>query len=97
MLAADCRVVCRGGGVIEGHEQFLEVERQALEIAPRRRMRLEHEHVTGQTVVMEITLLNPDAGEGWELPFVTILTMRNGKIAVDTSFADWSRWAGFDL
>lgn len=93
----DCRVIASGAGVIEGPEAFLEVERKVLEVAPKRRMRLDHEHVTGDTVVLEITLLNPDAGEDWSLPFVTILTMRDGKIAVDTNYADWSRWPGLAL
>ncbi len=93
----DCRVIASGAGVIEGPEMFLEVERAVLTAAPNRRMRLDHEHVTDDTVTLEITLLNPDAGDDWELPFVTILTMRDGKIAVDTNYADWSRWPGLAL
>ncbi len=94
---ADCRVIASGAGVIEGSEAFLEVERTVLKAAPKRRMRLDHEHVTGDTVAMEITLLNPEAGDDWTLPFVTILTMRDGKIAIDTNYADWSRWPGLAL
>ncbi len=93
----DCRVIASGAGTIEGARQFLEVERAVLAAAPRRFMRLEHEHVCGDTVIMEITLLNPDAGDDWALPFVTILKMRDGKIAVDTNYADWSRWPGLTL
>lgn len=93
----DCRVIASGAGVIDGPEMFLEVERAVLTAAPNRRMRLDHEHVTGDTVTLEITLLNPDAGDDWELPFVTVLTMRDGKIAVDTNYADWSRWPGLAL
>lgn len=93
----DCRVVASGAGVIEGAEAFLAVERAVLEAAPRRRMRLDHEHVAGDTVVLEITLLNPDAGADWALPFVTVLSMRDGKIALDTNYADWSRWPGLAL
>lgn len=94
---SDCRVIAAGAGVIEGPEMFLEVERTVLKAAPNRRMRLDHEHVAGDTVTLEITLLNPDAGDDWELPFVTILSMRDGKIALDTNYADWSRWPGLAL
>ena len=85
-----------GGGVIEDPEQFLKVERTVLKAAPRRRMRLDHVHVTGEVVTVEMMLLNPDAGAEWELPFVAVLTMRDGKIAVDRSYADWSRWPGLE-
>lgn len=93
----DCRVVAAGAGVIEGARDFLAVERTVLDAAPRRHMRLEHEHVCGDTVTMEVTLLNPDAGDDWELPFVTVFSMREAKIAVDTNYADWSRWPGLAL
>ncbi len=93
----DCRVIAAGAGVIEGAEMFLEVERAVLEAAPNRRMRLEREHVSGDTVTLEITLLNSDAGDDWTLPFVTVLSLRDGKIAVDTNYADWSRWPGLAL
>ena len=94
---ADCRVIASGAGVIEGPEMLLDVERRVLEAAPNRRMRLDHAHVAGDTVTLEITLLNPDAGDAWALPFVTILTLRDGKIALDTNCADWSRWRGLAL
>lgn len=90
----DCKAYAMGGGVIDGPEQFLEVERTVLKAAPRRRMRLDHMHVAGDVVTVEVTLLNPDAGTDWELPFVAVLTMRDGKIAVDRSYADWTHWPG---
>jgi len=93
----DCRVIAAGAGTIAGPAQVLAVARAVLNAAPCRRMRLDHEHVAGATVIMEICLLNPDAGAEWSLPFVTILTMRDGKIAVDTNYTDWSRWPGLAL
>jgi len=83
-----------GLGVIRGYQQFLEVERAVLRTAPKRRMRLDHFQVAGNAVVLEITLVNPDAGAQWELPFVAVLVMRDGKIGVDRSYADWRRWPG---
>lgn len=91
---SDCKAYIMGSGVIEGPEKFLEIERKVLRAAPRRHMRLDHVHVTGEVVTLEITLLNPEAGTDWELPFVAVLNMRDGKIAVDRSYADWSRWPG---
>lgn len=93
----DCEVYAMGGGVIEGPTKFLEVERNVLRAAPRRRMRLDHLHLAGDVVTVEVTLLDPDAGADWELPFVAVLTMREGKIAIDRSYADWSRWPGLAL
>jgi len=90
----DCRVHVMGLSVIEGHAQFLEVERTVLRAAPRRSMRLEHAHVSGDCVALEVTLLNPDAGADWALPFAAVLSMRDGLIATDRSYADWSRWPG---
>lgn len=90
----DCQVHVMGAGVIEGPQKFLEVERKVLRTAPRRHMRLDHAHVSGDAVTVEVTLLNPDAGADWSLPFIAVLNMRDGKIAIDRSYADWSRWPG---
>ncbi len=90
----DYAVHAMGAGVIRGYPQFLDVERAVLKVAPKRRMRLDHFHVAGNAVVLEIVLLNPDAGASWELPFVAVLVMRDGKIAIDRSYADWTRWPG---
>jgi ketosteroid isomerase-like protein len=92
----DCRVIAMGGGVIEGPRRFLAIERAVLRAAPHRAMRLEHAHVAGDTVTVEVTLLNPDTGPDWALPFVAVLNMRDGRIAIDRSYADWSRWPGLD-
>ena len=85
-----------GSGVIEGPEQFLQVERAVLAAAPKRYMRLEHLHASGDVVTMEVTLLDPDAGENWTIPFVAVLTMRDGKIAIDGSYAGYTNWRGLD-
>ena len=90
----DYQVHAMGAGVIRGYARFLEIERAVLKVAPKRRMRLDHFHVAGDAVVLEIALLNPDAGATWELLFVAVLVMRDGKIAIDRSYADWPRWPG---
>lgn len=90
----DCVVHTMGAGAIHGPKQFLEVEQAVLRAAPKRRMRAEHMHVTGDVVVVEITLLDADQGTDWELPFSAVLNMRDGKIAVDRSYAEWAKWPG---
>lgn len=90
----DCEVHVMGRSVIRGYEQFLQVERTVLRAAPKRRMRLERALAVGDTVVVEVVLLNPDKGLDWQLPFCAALTCRDGKIAVDRSYADWEQWPG---
>ncbi len=91
---ADCTVYAMGAGVIEGAVQFLQVEHAVLDAAPKRYMRLDHMHASGDVVINEVTLLDPDAGDDWAIPFVAVLTMRDGKIAVDRTYADYTHWPG---
>jgi len=93
----DCRVHVMGRTVIEGPQQFLDVERTVLRAAPRRYMRLDRAHVASDVVTIEVTLLNPEAGSDWSLPFVAVLKLRDHLIAVDRSYADWSRWPGLAM
>ncbi len=92
----DCKVYAMGAGVVEGAEQFLQVERAVLAVAPKRYMWLDHLHASGDVVTVEVTLLDPDAGEDWAIPFVAVLVMRDGKIAIDRSYADYTNWPGLD-
>ena len=87
----DCEV---NGGFIRGHEQFIQIERNVLRAAPKRRMRVDRRHATGNVVVVEAVLLDPDRGEGWKLPFCAVLTCQDGKIASDWTYAEFSRWPG---
>ena len=90
----DCAVHAMGAGVIKGAELFLQVERSVLAAAPKRYMRLDHLHASGDVVTVEATLLDPDAGDDWAIPFVAVLTMRDGKIAIDRTYADYTNWPG---
>ncbi len=88
---SDCEV---NGGFIRGHEPFVKVERDVLEAAPKRKMRVDRRHATGNVVVVEAVLLDPDQGEDWNLPFCAVLTCRDGKIATDWTYAEFSKWPG---
>jgi len=92
--APDCRVYPMGLRVLEGQAGLQRAEDAVLKQAPRRRMRVERRHVSGNVVCVEAVLLDPDRGESWELPFVAVLTIEHGRIAIDRTYADWSRWPG---
>ncbi len=90
----DVRVYAMGAGIIDGPSDFLNVERTVLRAAPERKMRLDQVHLTEDSATLEITVLDPAAGPDWQLPFVAVLNIRDGLIAVDRSYADWARWPG---
>lgn len=88
---ADCEV---NGGFIRGHEQFVQVEQNVLRAAPKRKMHVDRKYATGNVVVVEAILLNPDQGADWKLPFCAVLTCRDGKIVSDWTYAEFSKWPG---
>jgi len=92
--APDCTVYPMGIGAIEGRSALDRIEQIVLAKAPRRRMRIERCHAGGNVVCVEATLLDPDQGEDWSLPFVAVLTIHDGLIVTDRTYADWSRWPG---
>ena len=89
--ASNCEV---NGGFIRGHEQFIQIEHNVLKVAPKRRMRVDRTHATGNVVVVEAVLLDPDQGTDWNLPFCAVLTCRDGKIATDWTYAEFTKWPG---
>ena len=87
----DCEV---NGGMIRGYEQFVQIEKNVLRAAPKRKMRVDRTYVTGNVVIVEAVLLNPDQGPDWKLPFCAVLTCRDGKIATDWTYAEFAKWPG---
>jgi len=58
-------------------------------------MRLEDMQASGVDVAtVEVTLLDPEMGEDWTIPFVAVLVMRDGKISIDRTCADYTNWPG---
>jgi hypothetical protein len=39
-------------------------------------------------------LLDPDQKRGWKLPLCAVLTLRDGKIALDWTYAEFRKWPG---
>ena len=94
VYTADCEV---NGGFIHGHEKFIQIERDVLQAAPKRKMRIDRRHATGNVVVVEAVLLDSDQGDDWKLPFCAVLTCRDGKIATDWTYAEFSKWPGIQI
>ena len=88
---SDCEV---NGGMIRGHEQFVQVEDKVLRAAPKRKMRVDRTYPVGNAVIVEAVLLDPDQGADWQLPFCAVLTCRDGKIMTDWTYAEFSKWPG---
>jgi limonene-1,2-epoxide hydrolase len=84
--APDLVVRTMGAGTYTGTDHFLEIERAVLKAAPKRRVRIDHLHATGNVVVAELVLLNPEMGETWQLPLAAVLEFENGKIKRDRSY-----------
>ena len=92
--AADCQVHPMGLGVIEGHARLQKIEDAVLAQAPHRHLDIIRTHIAGDTACVECELRDPDRGAEWSVPFVAVLTIRDGRVAIDRTYADWSRWPG---
>ena len=82
---------------MRGHEQFIDIEQQVLQAAPQRKMRVDRKYASSNVVVVEAVLLDPDQGADWNLPFCAVLTCRDGKIATDWTYAEFSKWPGLQI
>jgi hypothetical protein len=85
---------CTFSGVQLSHSKLLRFEQRVLAAAPRRTARIERTHAAGDVVTVEGTLLDPDRGADWALPFCAVLTWRDGKVISDNTYADMSQWPG---
>ena len=100
IYAPDTVVRTMGAGTYSGQVFFLQVERDVLKAAPNRKFRLDHVHVDGDTVIVEVALLNPDKGPDWELYMAAVLEIEDGKVKRDRSFhnigSEFPLWPGLD-
>ncbi|MFD0849356.1 nuclear transport factor 2 family protein [Sphingosinicella xenopeptidilytica] len=88
----DATMGVMGSGEISDPEPFKEFEQAVLRAAPRRYIRIQATYPFENHVVVESLLFDPDKGANWSLPFCTILTFRDGKIATDRNYLDFSQW-----
>jgi len=97
IYAPEFAVVCPGLLEITDRKHFHEAEAVVLKACPDRRFRIENSLVIGDQVVVECVLSGTDqaSGQKWESPWCAILTIRNGKVALDRSYVDHTRWPGF--
>jgi hypothetical protein len=65
-----------------------------LRAAPKRKMRVDRTYAVGNVVIVEALLLDPDKGPDWQVPFCAVLTCRDGKIAMDWTYAEFTKWPG---
>ena len=92
--APDCQVYPMGLGMLEGHANLQKAEDAVLAQAPHRRLDIIRTHITGDTTCVEAELRDPARGAEWSVPFIAVLTIRDGRVAIDRTYADWSRWPG---
>ncbi len=86
-----------GAGSFQGLDRFIEVEKLVLGAAPKRRMQLVKMHATETAAIVEAVLKDPVKGADWELPFCAVLEIRDDKILIDRTYADFKNWPGLSL
>ena len=84
---------CALNDVTLGHQKFMELEERVLKAAPKRKMRVAARHASGNVVVVQAVLLDPDQGPKWKIPFCAVLTCRDGKIVSDWTYFN-GKWPG---
>lgn len=91
----DCVVEYMGLATVEGRDAFLKVEADAMAVMPDRTFRIDHSYAVGNNVIVEAVLMFSDAsGEKVESPYCAILTLEDGKIAIDRTYLDLAKIPG---
>ncbi len=85
---------CTVLGARLGHDRLRAFEQRVLAAAPRRAARVHAMHASGDVVVVEGVLVDPDQGADWKLPFCAVLTWCDGRIVNDNTYAEFSKWPG---
>jgi SnoaL-like domain len=94
--AENCEVSAMGAGTFKGRAALAKVEQAVLRAAPTRWLRIDSVCSAQERVVVEATLLETPQGGAWSVPFCAILTIANGLIVSDHTYADWSKWPGLN-
>jgi len=93
----DYEVGAMGIGTYGGVDKFIAIERAVLAAAPKRKMQVLNIHVTDEVAVVEAAVVDPDRGADWSLPFCAVLEIRDDKIAVDRTYAEFANWPGLSV
>jgi hypothetical protein len=86
----DCVI---NGGALVGREALHAFEKAYQTTSPNRTMEPKAIHVDGNVAIVEGVILDPDREEGWNVPFSAVLTIRDGLIASDYTYAEFSKFA----
>ncbi|MFT4584061.1 MAG: hypothetical protein ACI915_000897 [Gammaproteobacteria bacterium] len=92
--AMEAEIEAMGLAKIEGQAALREVEKVVDKAAPNRFMRATQRHTCGATVIVESVLYDPDKGDDWKIPFIAVLTCKDGRIVSDRTYANWADWPG---
>ena len=85
----DCII---NGRINQGRDELLQNERAYLASAPRRTMRIGQKYAVGDVVIVLGVILDPDREPDWNVPFCAVLTFHDGKIALDWTYAEFSKF-----
>jgi ketosteroid isomerase-like protein len=82
------------GASVQGHEQFMRLERAIKTAAPGRSMRIDRIRFMGDDVVVVEAVVLDSAQPDFFSPWIALLTIRDGKIVEDRTYLDPARWPG---
>ncbi len=92
--ATDCAIHAMGAGVFHGRAALLKIERAVLRAAPTRFLKLDTVRGDDTCIIIEATLQETPEVGAWQIPFCAVLTLENGLVVRDHTYADWSKWPG---
>ncbi|NWL10291.1 hypothetical protein DM793_03100 [Paenarthrobacter nitroguajacolicus] len=91
VYAADCNVhgVDIGGHRhMAGTQQFLDSEARIQQLSPNRTIKVLRTRVAEDIVIVDGVVTSDDR-PGWSLPYRSLLTIKDGQIVEDWTFADY--------
>lgn len=99
-LVQDCYApdahLCFNMAEVRGHAQLASVVKGLLAACPTRRMRVDRILFSGaDTAIVEAVILD-DARAEFYSPFCAILRIRDGKIVLDRTYLEPTRWPGLE-
>ena len=78
-------------GVYRGRKALIASEKAFLKFAPKRKMRVDKKHISGDIIIVRDVILDSDRGNDWQVAFVAFLTIKDDLIAEDYTYADFTK------